>query len=181
MTVDRSSWDRSGWRRRNVLKIEVLKILEQKGIVSTHDLVEALNITIENAQMVLHRIYKQQLATRSTSSKSFVKSPYSYSITPRGLGRLEYLEKKEKSWTWSPVQHGPWTPRSVQALSNMDKNCPTWTNRPLPIIAHHQGVIGGCTRCFTMFQREISILGMLDTIKNGVDMLDTPSSTLDTS
>jgi len=97
MTADRSSWDRSGWRRHNVLKIEVLKILEQNATVTANDLIDVLNITIENAQMVLHRIYKQRLISRSTSSKSFVKSPYSYSITPRGLGRLEYLEKKEKS------------------------------------------------------------------------------------
>ena len=103
MTADRSTWDRSGWRRHNVLKIEVLKILEKTEIVSAHDLVDALNITVENAQMVLHRIYNQALVTRSASSKSFVKSPYTYRITPRGQGRLKYLldkleaQKKEKS------------------------------------------------------------------------------------
>ena len=103
MTADRSSWDRSGWRRRNVLKIEVLRILEQTETLSAHDLVDALNITVENAQMILHRIHNQALVTRSTSSKNFVKSPYAYRITPRGLGRLKYLldklevQKKEKS------------------------------------------------------------------------------------
>jgi len=95
MTADRSSWDRSTWRRRNELKIEVLKILEQRPSVIAHDLVGSLNITVENAQMVLHRIYKQGLVTRSTSSKSFVKSPYSYTITPRGQGRLRYLTAKK--------------------------------------------------------------------------------------
>lgn len=64
--------------------------------VTSKGLSLALNGSLGSAKNLLNRLYKQQLVNRSTTSETFKKSYYRYSITPKGIGRLEYLEKKEK-------------------------------------------------------------------------------------
>lgn len=77
-------------RKWNDLKVQTLAQL------ITHDqtcktLSEVLNISRQNAGMMLLRLFKMGLATREPLPTPWWRRPYRYSITRRGEERLTYL------------------------------------------------------------------------------------------
>lgn len=88
-------------RKFNELKIETLQFLKQQTDGDLHvlskDVSKALDITVENAQMILFRLRRQRLvqARKVISSKDRrgrAKRSWSYTINDRGLERLDYLK-----------------------------------------------------------------------------------------
>lgn len=88
-------------RKFNELKIETLEFLKQQTDGDLHslskDVSKALDITVENAQMILFRLRRQRLvqARKVISSKDRrgrAKRSWAYIINERGLSRLSYLK-----------------------------------------------------------------------------------------
>jgi len=80
-------------RQYNKLKIEVLTFIRANPNTTTRELSTGLGIEIGNAGMALFRLYRQRLLERHVMVLGvWRKPPYQYSITERGIQRLEYLE-----------------------------------------------------------------------------------------
>lgn len=85
--VKRRSW--------NALKVEVLSMLKDNPGTTSKDISAALEVSTSNAGMILHRLHKQSLTDRKKPDiwRIWKKPPFHYSISDRGLARLEYLRK----------------------------------------------------------------------------------------
>jgi len=88
-------------RKFNELKIETLGFLKQQADGDLHslskDVAKALDITVENAQMILLRLRRQRLVQArkvigSKDRRGRVKRAWAYQINERGLTRLIYLK-----------------------------------------------------------------------------------------
>ena len=88
-------------RKFNELKIETLEFLKQQADGDLHslskDVAKALDITVENAQMILLRLRRQRLVQArkvigSKDRRGRAKRSWAYMINDRGLERLDYLK-----------------------------------------------------------------------------------------
>lgn len=88
-------------RKFNELKIETLEFLKQQTDGDLHslskDVCKALDITVENAQMILFRLRRQRLVRAkkvigSKDRRGRAKRSWAYMINDRGLERLDYLK-----------------------------------------------------------------------------------------
>lgn len=77
-------------RRRNERKLEVLEYIVDVGEATSDDLANALDLEIHNARMLLFNYHRQGLL-RSRSLHGLHKF---YEITEKGLGRIEWLNKR---------------------------------------------------------------------------------------
>lgn len=85
--VKRRSW--------NALKVEVLSLLKDNPGTTSKDISAALEVSMSNAGMILHRLHKQKLVDRRKPDiwQTWRKPPFHYSISDRGLARLGFLQK----------------------------------------------------------------------------------------
>ena len=80
-------------RQYNKLKIQVLTFIRANPDATTRDLSMGLGIEIGNAGMALFRLFRQRLLERHVMVLGvWRKPPFQYSLTERGIQRLEYLE-----------------------------------------------------------------------------------------
>lgn len=88
-------------RKFNELKIETLEFLKEQTEANLHslskDVSKALDITVENAQMILFRLRRQRLVRArkviaSKDRRGRAKRSWAYIINERGLSRLSYLK-----------------------------------------------------------------------------------------
>jgi len=79
----------------NQLKIETLMTLSAKPNSTSKTISTDLRVSVESAEMVLHRCWKQKLVDRTTRPEGFRKPPFQYTISQRGLDRLLYLQLKK--------------------------------------------------------------------------------------
>ena len=86
--------ERKKW---NELKKQILELARNSKTVTSKDVATALNCEIHNAGMALNRMFKQRLLTKRTMTVTEWRKPlYQYSLTDRGLARLQYFEGLER-------------------------------------------------------------------------------------
>lgn len=80
-------------RHRNELKVLALANVSTGKGQTPRGLSRDLAISVENAEMVLFRCFRQRLLDRSAIREGFKRPQYLYVITPRGSQKLPYLEE----------------------------------------------------------------------------------------
>ena len=80
-------------RKWNELKMATLEQL-LFGSLTSRSLSRSLNISVENASMVLLRTHRQKLVDRTREEKTFPRKAFQYQITDRGRERLDYLRRE---------------------------------------------------------------------------------------
>lgn len=82
-------------RHFNELKILLLDYFRDSDPVTSRTIAIELDLTLEGTQMALYRMFKQRLLNRDPLPKVGPgRKKYVYTISDRGLGRLEFLTKK---------------------------------------------------------------------------------------
>lgn len=92
MTRGRSDVPRVG-RRKNELKLLALNYLINHKDVTSKSMSKDLDISEDNARMILFRVQRQGLAIRFKVDphSEHGRQPYAYNINDRGIEKKDYL------------------------------------------------------------------------------------------
>lgn len=74
----------------NQIKIETLDLIENMGEATTHEVAELTGRRYEAASMAMLQYHRYGLLHR----RKLERGAYSYSITERGIERLEWLKRE---------------------------------------------------------------------------------------
>jgi len=77
------------WNELKIATLEQLLI----GSLTSRSLSRSLDISVENAAMVLLRVHRQRLVDRTRIERTFPRRSYTYVITERGRERLDRLKR----------------------------------------------------------------------------------------